>query len=142
MRTLSGTRTLRPAVFWAAVVMLPAVLAGCASSGQPQEGEEEAPAVLRGAQRNSIHVTNRNWMDMMIYAVRGSERYRLLSVTSMRTDSASIPRSLFTGSGFRLMADPVGAIRPYYSSTIYLRRGQTVWWTLEDPLSYSSLWVY
>jgi hypothetical protein len=81
-------------------------------------------------------------MDMRIYAIRGSERYRLLSVTSMRTDSTDIPPSLLRGIGFRLMADPIGSVRPYYSSTISLRQGQTVWWTLENRLPQSNLWVY
>ncbi len=86
-------------------------------------------------------MTNRNWADMRIYAVRSGERIRLFSVTSMRTDSASIPASLLRSSGFRLMADPVGA-RPYYSQTIHPRGGQSVSWTLENHLPQSTLWIY
>jgi hypothetical protein len=81
-------------------------------------------------------------MDMTIYAIRGAERTKLIFVTSMRTDSTSIPRSLLTGAGFRLMADPVGSVHPYHSSRIFLRRGQTVSWTLENQLVQSSLWIY
>lgn len=79
---------------------------------------------------------------MRIYAVREAERYRLLSVTSMRTDSVVLPRSLLVGSGFRLVADPVGADEPYYSATIYPGRDQTIMWRLENHLEQSSLWVY
>ena len=82
-----------------------------------------------------------DWMDMTIYAIRGAERIKLMFVTSMRTDSTSSPLSLLTGAGFRLMADPVGSVRPYYSNRICLR-GQTVWWTLENQLVQSSLWIY
>ena len=139
MRTLQRTRALRGVAFVVPALMLAATLAGCASSGPSTE--EEAPQV-RGGVQSSLHVTNRNWMNMMIYAVRGSERFRLLSVTSMRTDSVSIPRSLLNGAGFRLMADPTGSIQPYYSNRINPRRGQTVWWTLENRLVQSSLWVY
>ena len=79
---------------------------------------------------------------MRIYAVREAERYRLMSVTTMRTDSVALPQSLLAGSGFRLVADPVGAEAPYYSATIYPGRGQTIWWCLENHLEQSSLWVY
>ena len=78
---------------------------------------------------------------MRVYALRGAERISLLSVTSMRTDSVALPRTLLTGGGFRLLADPVGD-RPYRSGTIYMRPGQTVWWRLENALSQSSLWVH
>ena len=140
MRTLPGTRTPRNAAFFVAVLLFAVAFTGCASSGQSTE-EGEAPA-WETVQKSSLHVANRNWMNMMIYAVRGSERFRILFVTSMRTDSVSIPRSLLTGAGFRLMADPVGSVRPYSSSRIFVRRGQTVWWTLENQLVQSSLWIY
>lgn len=119
------------------------VAAGCASSqersGEPSGGE--SAGVRAAAAESKLHVTNRNWLDMRIYALRGSERITLLTLTSMRADSVPLPRSLLTGTGFRLVADPVGA-DPYRSNTIYLRPGQTVWWRLENVLEQSSLWVY
>lgn len=124
-------------------ILLALAAAGCASS-QERSGEpsgEGAGEVRAGAAQGKLHVSNRNWLDMRIYALRGSERITLLSLTSMRTDSVPLPRSLLTGTGFRLVADPVGA-DPYRSSTIYLRPGQTVWWRLENVLDQSSLWVY
>lgn len=90
---------------------------------------------------SQLHVTNRNWLDMRIYAIRGSERIMLLSITSMRTDSIPLPQRLLAGGGFRLLADPVGD-EPYRSNTIYLRPGQTVWWRLENTLDQSTLWVH
>ena len=122
---------------------LAAAVAGCASSSErsgepPGVGDE---AARQGASESKLHVNNRNWLDMRIYALRGSERITLLSVTSMRTDSVALPVRLLTAGGFRLLADPVGA-DPYRSNTIYLRPGQTVWWRLENTLNQSSLWVY
>ncbi len=117
--------------------------AGCASSsersGEPPGGSGEA--AWEGAPESKLHIDNRNWLDMRIYALRGADRMALLSVTSMRRDSVPLPRSLLMGSGFRLQADPVGD-RPYRSSTIYLRPGQTVWWRLENVLGQSSLWIH
>lgn len=124
-------------------ILLALAVAGCAST-QERSGEpsgEGAGEVRAGAAPGKLHVTNRNWLDMRIYALRGSERITLLTLTSMRADSVPLPRSLLTGTGFRLVADPVGG-DPYRSSTIYLRPGQTVWWRLENVLDQSSLWVY
>ena len=123
-----------------AVIFFVAVFAGCASSGSSDK-ERETSRALIGGLPSQLHVTNRNWADMRIYAVRCGARVRLLSVTSMRTDSVSIPASLLRNSGFRLMADPVGA-RPYYSHTVHPRGGQSVWWTLENYLPQSNLWIY
>lgn len=119
------------------------MVAGCASSSErsgdpPGVGDE---AALASAPVSKLHVNNRNWLDMRIYAIRGADRIALLTITSMRRDSVPLPRSLLMGSGFRLQADPVGD-RPYRSNTIYLRPGQTVWWRLENVLDQSSLWVY
>ncbi len=123
-----------------ALMLLVAVAAtGCASSQERDRGPPGPPAAQ--ARASKLHVTNRNWLDMRIYALRGSERIALLSITSMRTDSASLPNRLLTGGGFRLLADPVGA-EPYRSNTIYLRPGQALWWRLENTLSQSSIWVH
>ncbi|MXX54242.1 MAG: hypothetical protein F4106_10555 [Gemmatimonadetes bacterium] len=123
--------------------LLAAAVAGCASSsersGEPPGVRDQA--AWEGAPESKLHVHNRNWLDMRIYAIRGADRIALLSITSMRRDSVPLPRSLFSGSGFRLQADPIGD-RPYRSSVIYLRPGQTVWWRLENVLDQSSLWVY
>ena len=125
------------------IMFLAAVAAGCASSGEragePPGGDRDE--VRSEAAPSKLHVTNRNWLDMRIYAVRGSERISLLSITSMRTDSIALPRRLLASGGFSLLADPVGA-EPYRSSTVYMRPGQTVWWRLENTLDQSSLWVH
>ncbi len=78
---------------------------------------------------------------MRIYALRGSDRRRLLSLTSMRSDSVALPGNLLGGSGFRLIADPVGA-DSHRSRILHLRPGQSVWWRLENVLSQSTLWIH
>ena len=111
-------------------------VAGCASS----EGRSGDPSGA-GAGGSVLHVTNRNWLDVRVYAIRRAERISLMSITSMRTDSVALPATLLQGGGFRLQADPVGA-EPYRSDMLYLRAGQTVWWRLENKLDQSSLWVH
>ncbi len=126
-----------------AAALLAAAVAGCASSPERSGDPPGAggQAAWEGAPESKLHVNNRNWLDMRIYAIRGSDRIALLSITSMRRDSVPLPRSLLSGTGFRLQADPIGD-RPYRSGMIYLRPGQTVWWRIENVLDQSSLWVY
>ncbi len=143
MHDATGVHPLGRAGKAALAILLAAMAAGCASSqersGEPSGGERTE--VRADAAQSKLHVNNRNWLDMRIYALRGSERITLFTVTSMRTDSVPLPTRLLTAGGFRLLADPVGA-DPYRSNTIYLRPGQTVWWRLENTLNQSSLWVY
>ncbi len=143
MHDPAGRHPLGGACLRLVAAFIAAAVAGCASSSErsgdpPGVGDE---AAREGAPESKLHVTNRNWLDMRIYAIRGSERITLLSLTSMRSDSIPLPQRLLTGGGFRLLADPVGD-EPYRSNMIYLRPGQTVWWRLENTLEQSSLWVY
>ncbi len=119
------------------------VAAGCASPGEPSGAPpgELFPTDASATRPSHLHVTNRNWLDMRIYALRGSDRKRLLSLTSMRSDSVALPGNLLGGSGFRLVADPVGD-DPYRTQTLYLRPGQSVWWRIENVLRQSTLWVH
>ena len=128
----------------ACLLLLLAAAAGCASPGErsgapPPAGEADA---FGNAPQSMLHVTNRNWLDMTVYGIRNAERFTLMSLTSMRSDSVPLPGSLLGGSGFLLEADPVGAIRPYKTSRIYMRPGQSVWLRIENALEQSSVWVH
>lgn len=79
---------------------------------------------------------------MKVYGIRAADRIYLMSVTSMRTDSVALPTSLLGGSGFQIIADPVGAIQLYRTTRIYMRPGQTVSLRIENVLEQSSVWVH
>ncbi len=81
-------------------------------------------------------------MDVRVYGARSGERLHLVSVTSMRADSVALPSSLLGGSGFRLIVDPVGAVRPYATSRIRADVGQVVSLRVENALAQSSVWVH
>ena len=117
--------------------------AGCASPGEPSGAPsgEPFPTDPSTAPPSHLYVTNRNWLDMRIYALRGADRRHLLSLTSMHSDSVALPGNLLGGSGFRLLADPVGD-DPYRSQILHLRPGQSVWWRLENVLSQSTIWIH
>ena len=128
----------------ACLLLLVAAAAGCASPGErsggpPRPGEADAFA---NAPQSMLHVSNRNWLDMNVYGIRNAERIALMSLTSMRSDSVPLPASLLGSSGLLLEVDPVGAIRPYKTSRIYMQPGQSVWLRIENVLAQSSVWVH
>ncbi|MEX2551539.1 MAG: hypothetical protein WD627_00860 [Actinomycetota bacterium] len=82
-------------------------------------------------------------MDATIYLVRGGERRRVMELTSLRSDSIPFPEDMVRGGGtVRLLADFVGTTSDYWSMTFQVRPGVLVWWTLEERISQSSLWVH
>ena len=126
------------------LLLLVAAAAGCASPGERSGGPprpDEADA-FANAPQSMLHVSNRNWLDMNVYGIRNAERIALMSLTSMRSDSVPLPASLLGSSGLLLEVDPVGAIRPYKTSRIYMQPGQTVWLRIENVLAQSSVWVH
>src|SRR5688500_15818689 len=59
--------------------------------------------------QTKVQVTNHNWMDMTVYALRDGSRVRIGSVTSGTTERFSLPRGFDLRTGaLRLEADPIG----------------------------------
>ena len=136
---MKAIRTLAAAV--AAVLTLGA----CASSGG---GAGAVPARIDGprgveASAPTIKVDNRNWADVVVYAMRGGSRVRLGMVTSMSTQTFRVPRSLLTGSdNLRLLVDPIGSSQGYVSEAILVRPGQQIAFNVQNHLSMSSVAVW
>lgn len=67
----------------------------------------------------------------------------ILRVGSNRTVTVEIPARLVkNGVTVRLLADFVGVVDDYRSKSIFLRPGRELYWTLEDDLRYSTLWIH
>lgn len=94
------------------------LLAGCAvPRGTPSmQGE-----------RTTIRVENRSWSEMVIYAVRSSQRVRLGSVPGVSTRTFTIPDSMVgAGTPLRFQADPIGSDRAPVSHEVHVREGDQV----------------
>ena len=87
-------------------------------------------------------VDNRNWQDVVVYAVHDGTRSRLGLVVATRTATFTLAPSYVTkGGDLYFVADPVGATRSYSSERVVVQRGQYIEWTLESGLERSSLLV-
>lgn len=109
----------------------------CAAGTIPAHGL--APA----GTETTVEVTNHNWADMVVYAVRGGTRYRLGMVTSMSTARFEIPGMVVNGSGgVSLAADPVGSTDVFVTQPMQVVPGQRVEFNIENHIATSSYSVW
>jgi hypothetical protein len=99
-------------------VTLPAT--GCWRKGGAASAQEtERPTTLR--------VRNQGFLDVNVYAVRGSQRVRLGTVTGNSTQVLRIPAFLMNGiTPLRFVADPIGNQRTPTSDEIVVTPGDEV----------------
>lgn len=112
-------RHVRAAAF--AVLALGATLpaTGCWRKGAANSQEVERPTTLR--------VRNQGFLDVNVYAVRGSQRVRLGTVTGNTTQVLRIPGFLMNGiTPLRFLADPIGNQRTPTSEEIVVTPGDEV----------------
>jgi hypothetical protein len=92
---------------------------GCYRKGGASAQEDERPTTLR--------VRNQGFLDVNVYAVRGSQRVRLGTVTGNSTQVLRIPPFLLNGiTPLRFIADPIGNQRTPTSDEIVVTPGDEV----------------
>jgi hypothetical protein len=106
-----------------------------------------APAVQQSAGNHSnpqatVAVRNDNWLDITVYLVRGVQRVRLGSVTSMSNAEFRIPQQYVLGvSDVTFQADPIGSRETYVSPPIQVYDGARVQLKIENQMRLSSFAV-
>lgn len=123
-----------------AAVLLPVLLltGGCMPFGKKKaESAKQAPVP------SYVRIKNNNWSDVNIYAVRLGTRYRLGTVVATRHATFKLPPDLGKSPGeIRLMVDPIGSRRSYYTPSLHFFPGQDIEMTVENHLPISSVSVY
>lgn len=108
-----------------------------ACSGNEEDGVPEPELPVQ------VHVTNQNWHEIVVFAIRGSSRYRLGSV---RTDETRVfdvhPGLLDPGRTLMLMADPIGARKNVATPQLVIGHGQSAYWRVTNDLDLSNAQVY
>ena len=102
--------------------------AGCSAARQGQTDRAES---------SLVRVTNNNWLDVNVFAVRGDRRVRLGTVGSMTTEVLRVRGALAAGSPLQLQADPIGSSTGYSSEHFSLWPGQVLSFSVENQLSLS-----
>ena len=118
------------------------VVGGCSTKKVPV-ADAPALAVVEPARNVSIEVENHNWLDVVVYAVHGGQRTRLLTAPAASSVSATLPPHVLAQQGeMHLLAHAVGNPNKFLSERIFARSGMTISWTLETDLKRSSLAVW
>jgi hypothetical protein len=98
---------------------------------------EEVPGEI------SIHVVNRNRIDVMVYLSHDGIRNRLGLATASTTTDFTLPlRMLGAGREYRLIGDPLGVRIAITTETLFARAGDEVIWSLEDSFARSTVVVH
>lgn len=118
-----------------AVLGAAALLAACASGkNRVSSGLQPKPI--------SLTVVNQNWLDVDVFAIRGTTRYRLGAVGGNSSATLSIPASLTLHGDLQLMADPIGSDDIYVTEKIAVAPDATVELTVAPRMRMSSFAVW
>ena len=117
------------------------LVALCAASCHPKRQEivplDDTSGII------SIHVVNRNRIDVMVYVSHDGIRNRLGLATASTTTDFSLPlRTLGAGHEYRLVGDPLGVRIVVTTETLVGQPGDEVTWQLEDSFARSSVVVH
>jgi hypothetical protein len=126
------TIPLHSAVLGAAML-----LSACASGGKRSVSNDlESKSV-------SLTVTNQNWLDVNIFAVRGGSRYRLGAVGGNSSATLRIPAGAMVRGEVQLMADPIGSNDVYVTDLISIAPDEQLQLTVAPRMRMSSyaVWV-
>jgi hypothetical protein len=115
-------------------VGLALTLTACAPAWQEEYTGFNAPA----SRESSLLVRNNYASEIHIYAVLGSTRSRIGSVTAGGSAEFHIPRQLLDRPELQLQADPVGPDPAFTFPAFQFRPGLTVHLTVEASLPTSS----
>ncbi|HEV2735691.1 MAG TPA: hypothetical protein VGV85_12675 [Longimicrobiaceae bacterium] len=127
-----------------AVAVLSVVVLGGACAPAARGGGSPAPEMYPEAEAPpTVRVTNHNWSNMTVYAVRGGTRIRLGMVTSMATQVFRLPGAILNGAGgVRLLADPIGGTEQFLTPAVQVSRGDEVKLEIHNQLQISSVSVW
>ncbi|MBI4502168.1 MAG: hypothetical protein HY700_13530 [Gemmatimonadetes bacterium] len=96
--------------------------AGCARATRAASGRTFCPTPTA-----TVYVQNDNWLDVVVYLVRGGARYRLGQVTSFQPAVFQVPAAAIGATNdVYLVVHPIGSRYDYQSPDIMLAPGHTI----------------
>lgn len=114
-----AVRSLAAGACLALAAAAPLALAGC---------RRPAPGPAAPEQVTTVRVENRSFDDVVVYALRNSQRMRLGQVNASATATLRIPPYIMAGmTPLRFLADPIGARRTPISQEIVVNPGDEVY---------------
>lgn len=118
-----------------------ALALGTTVAAQAQDTDVRAAAEDSVRQGVTINVVNNNWLDMRVYVIVGSVRYRLGTVNGLGRQTLKIPASAVPSNGndIRLVAVPFGRRSATYTRVVVVYPGDELEYRIESRLALSNL---
>jgi hypothetical protein len=118
----------------AGLIVLLGLSSACGASrstptSSPEPSSDEIP----------VQIDNQNFSDMDIYVLRNGARWLIGQAGGLTKTTLTI-RGAIRGDGrVRLLAEPIGGVRPIGTPTLVVPRGQSIFWTIgSDPATSSA----
>jgi hypothetical protein len=89
-----------------------------------------------------VIVNNTNYLDVDVFAVRGTSRSRVGSVTGLSSATFSVPAHYASDGNLQLLVDPIGSNATYLTDKIAVSPGQQLELTVAAILRMSSYSVW
>lgn len=105
-------------------------------------GSGVAPAAAEANDSTGVvvHVENRNFLDVRVYALVAGAPYRLGTVSSFSEEAIQLPKFVVgLGSEIQLVAVPIGSTRANYAPTMFVGPGDEWVYRVENSLGLSTL---
>lgn len=109
---------------------------GCAGSSS-YPGVEAAPEAW-----TTVEVTNNNWSDVKVYALRGASKFRLGSVNSFSTQRLRVPAVAVATNELRLRVEIIGSRAAYTTEPFLIGSGATISWVINAHLPLSRVAIH
>ncbi len=117
-----------------------ALALGTTVAAQAQATDVRAAAQDSVRQGVTINVVNNNWLDMRVYVIVGSVRYRLGTVNGLGRQTLKVPVGVVSnGNDIRLVAVPFGQRSVTYTRVIFVYPGDELEYRIESRLALSNL---
>jgi hypothetical protein len=113
----------------AGLIVLLGLSSACGASrttptSSPEPSSDEIP----------VQIDNQNYSDMEIYVVKNGQRLLIGQAGGLTKTTLTIRNVARGGGRVRLLAEPIGAARPFATPTLVVPRGQSIFWTIgSDP---------
>ena len=89
-----------------------------------------------------VTVNNSNYLDVDVFAVRGTSRSRIGSVTGLSSATFQVPAHYAPDGNLQLLVDPIGSDATYLTDKIAVSHGQHIELTVTAVLRMSSYAVW
>jgi hypothetical protein len=113
----------------AGLIALLALLSACGASRSPTaSGPQPASNDIR------VQIDNQNFSDMEIYVLKNGQRLLVGQAGGLTRTTLTIRNAVRGDGRVRLLAEPIGGVRPFTTPTLVVPSGQSIFWTIgSDP---------